>query len=117
MLIKKLIYGKNYIYLAIQDCILKFFQNTDCIDNEIFYKDSHLLYEFDNVIENLIKEEYIEQTSRCVKITLSGKIKAKSGGFLREAFRKRMARVGIAIGVIAGLLTILSYFKLQLYSF
>lgn len=110
MFFRKLIYGRNYLYLFIQDTLLKCFDKSDFIENEIFFNNSQFLYNFDNAVDKLTKEGLIEQTSRYVKITLDGRMKVKSGGFLGEKLRKRLTTLGAAVGIIAGFLAIIDYF-------
>jgi hypothetical protein len=111
MFLRKLLYGKNYVFLFILDSLLKCFQNSDYIDNKLFYDGSDKLPHFNQAIDKLVKEGLLEISSHGVGITLPGKMKVRTGGFLRESFLKRLARVGVTIGIIASLLAIVQYFS------
>lgn len=111
MFFKKILYGKNYRYLYEQDAVLMFFCNTDFYTTETFYKTFGDLPDINEIINKLNKEGFIKISANTVSITLLGKIKIKSGGFLRESLLKRLARIGVTVGVIASLLAIVQYFR------
>lgn len=105
------IYGKDWLHLFEMDSILKCFNNTDSLSNSIFYDGSHRLPDFNNVINQLSEDNMIKINQFSVNITLIGKMRIKTGGYLRTSMIKRLSFLGVILGIAASIVTILMFFS------
>lgn len=105
LLLKKLIYGREFIYLFGLDCTLAFFRHTDFIPNQLIFtgKESS---DMSNTLFQLQKDGLIEPVRGGYTITLASKRKVASGGYLRQALWARIVRASVVVGIAVSLLAI-----------
>ena len=106
--IHKILYGSEYYHYAICDAVLDYFSKTDHISNEALYCNAPEGQT--SVIEFLSSEGMIRIDRYGISITEKGKIKRAGGGYRRQAFWNRIARLGIIIAIISGLISIVVAF-------
>jgi hypothetical protein len=106
--LKTLLYGKSYHLFAIYDLALRFFENSDFISNELFYKgtpppDQDAVFSF-------LRDEGLVSIERYgIRITEKGKAKLARGGFKRQLLKERVTFLGIIVGLVGGVLGIIAF--------
>ena len=110
MSLKFLFLGRLYLVYRKYDKALGIFDNSDYLSNDIIYKDPAFPPDFYSVFEYLEKQGLIAFERKGIRITESGKNKIKSGGFSRQLLKERIIYFGIIVGIISGIITIISCF-------
>jgi hypothetical protein len=106
--LKILLYGSDFMYLKLYDTVLSWFKNTDYLPNEAVYKNAHP--KTDDFLQKLTQDSYLTSHIHGIEITLKDKQQVAKGGYLAQAFRKRLI---VFFTLISSLVAIIAFF----YSF
>ena len=106
---KTILYGNKWIELYKIDSILNLFYNKKILPKDIMYA-SNSPEGWSEVVDFLISEKLIESHADILEITEKGVLKYKSGGYMGEHKRKRLERIGIILGIIASICTVVGIF-------
>ena len=90
--------------LRIYDCALSFFQNSDFISHEALYK-GNPPDDFNSVLEYLQSEGLVNIHEHGIRITEKGKLKIRSGGFVRAYFIRNILILFSIIATIASVIS------------
>ena len=105
----KLIYGKDYVYKKELDGALKCFEVGDYLSFTLLYKNGQPK-EFDNAFNQLASDGLITIERNGFHITMAGKMKISSGGYMRAALVGRISFFATIIGIIGGIIGIVLIF-------
>ena len=108
-MIKKLLYGNAYYIYGIYDVALNFFDNQDCLSNDIIYAPGFP----ENSVEvfNWLSEDgMVKIEINGVRITSKGKAFKLRGGYVGKLLRERITYFAVIIGAICGIIAIFRLF-------
>jgi hypothetical protein len=101
----EVIYGREFLYLFMQDTLLSFLAERDYYPlNTLYGQNRRVLVDFEIVMNNLLEDKMISTTEYNVSITLKGKMKVANGGYKRESLNRRIAAFVAVTGCIAALI-------------
>lgn len=106
---KTVLYGSDYLYKKDLDGALKCFDVGDYLSFDLLFKYDRPK-EFDNVFNQLVSDGLITIERNGYHITIAGKMKISSGGYMRVALVGRISFFATIIGIIGGIIGIVLIF-------
>jgi hypothetical protein len=107
--LKTVFYGRNFAYKKDLDGALKCFDAGDYLSFQLLFKNEQPK-EFDATFKQLERDGMITMERNGFRITLAGKMRISSGGYMRDALIKRIIFFSTIIGIVGSIIGIVLIF-------